>query len=250
MEDLTDVTINNTPKRFVEIAKYLTEVDPTQLNALDPTSKAFYDHCYEFSGVPLVVKDLAAIDGTGKATITWTDDNTGPDVDSYKVFYKVGCAGTETKADILASTEFTGTKDPAGTDITDVGGAGTKMGIVVAGVNEIGIGPYTDPVFVDIAVSAVPGTPTALSGEDGTGKATITWTDHSPASTSYKVFYLTGAIGTENLAAVLAGTEFEGTKSPEGTDITASGTKVAVVVAGVNAIGDGEYAGPIFVDVA
>jgi len=83
--------------------------------------------------------------GLNQVTVTWTD--VGPASDSYKVYYKTSAAGTETQADILGETEFTGTKNPLGTDIP---AAATKIGFVVAGVNEVGTGEYTDPVFVDI----------------------------------------------------------------------------------------------------
>ncbi len=95
-----------------------------------------------------------------------------------------------------------------------------------------------------------PDEPTSLAGTDTTGDVTITWTDAGAVSTSYSVFYKTGCAGTELEAAILAATEFTGTKSPAGTVITASGTKVGFVVAGVNANGIGAYAGPVFVDVA
>lgn len=84
--------------------------------------------------------------GLNQVTVTWTDN--GPGSDSYKIYYKTGTAGTETQADILAGTEFTGTKNPLGTDIP---AAATKIGFVVAGVNEVGTSEYTGPIFVDIA---------------------------------------------------------------------------------------------------
>lgn len=96
----------------------------------------------------------------------------------------------------------------------------------------------------------VPDEPESLAGSDTGGDVTITWTDAGAVSTSYTVFYLTGCVGNEDEAAILAGTEFVGTKSPAGTVITASGTKVGFVVRGVNANGNGQYAGPVFVDVA
>jgi hypothetical protein len=104
-----------------------------------------------------------------------------------------------------------------------------------------------DITFDDTDTTGVTGSVSV--GQQGFNGVTVTWTDNGPESDSYSLYYITGAVGTEVLADVLAGTEFVGTKNPAGTNIPASNTKVGIVLAGVNEIGTSTYAGPIFVDV-
>jgi hypothetical protein len=85
--------------------------------------------------------------------------------------------------------------------------------------------------------TSIPRTPTVVAVAVGNTQLTATWTDVAPASTGYKVFYRLCPLGTENLAFVVAGTEWVGAKAAAGTVITglSNGSQYGVVVAGTNA---------------
>jgi hypothetical protein len=86
--------------------------------------------------------------------------------------------------------------------------------------------------------TSIPKTVTGTSLAIGNTQLVLTWTDiASPAATGYKVFWLACPLGSEDAAAIEAGTEWVGAKDPAGTTITGllNGTQYGVIVAGTNA---------------
>jgi hypothetical protein len=121
--------------------------------------------------------------------------------------------------------------------IVSTSGTGTLSGaMAAAAVDRIVSTSGTGTLSGDATCTSIPNAPTGTGLAIGNTELILTWTDVAPAATGYKVFWLACPLGTENAAAIEAGTEWVGAKSPAGTTITGllNGTQYGVIVAGTN----------------
>lgn len=145
--DYTKVDTTYTPTRWRRMSIHLLEEDTQDWNMLDATSKTWYQYVYDNVAAAVAQAVNLAEDSVAADEITFTfEDGTGAAVDTYKVYYLAGAAGTES-AETIKSTgsEFTGTIAKAGTTLTGLASS-TQHGIVVETINEVAT-RLSDPLF-------------------------------------------------------------------------------------------------------
>jgi hypothetical protein len=117
---------------------------------------------------------------------------------------------------------------------------GTQYFFKVAAINDLGTGPYSDPIGVTPGV--VPSTPTAVAGVGGDQQVTVLWTAPaalvSPPLTGYQVQVATSVDGVYSDAAGCPTNST--TPSCTATGLT-NATLYFFKVAGINSIGTGAY---------
>jgi hypothetical protein len=152
-----------------------------------------------------------------QATVTWTLSSGAT---SYSVYYIGNATGLETAAYIIANgTLFVGTVLNTGTIITGLT-PGNVINATVTATNTGGTSLGGTPSHA----SLIPLAPVSILTTPGHLQATVTW-NLSAGATSYNVYYIGNATGSETAAYVIAnGTHFVGTVINTGTVITGLST--------------------------
>lgn len=145
--DYTKVDTQYTPTRWRRMAIHLLEEDTEDWNALDPSSKTWYQYVYDNVAAVVAQAISLATDSVLASEITFTfADGSGAAVDSYTVYYLAGATGSES-AETIKSTgsTFGGVVSKTGTTLTGLT-ASTQYGIVVETTNEVGT-RLSSPLF-------------------------------------------------------------------------------------------------------
>jgi len=125
---------------------------------------------------PNTPSGLTAVDGDGKVTVSWNSVTST----TYKIYWSSTSGGTKTSPTIIDPA----TSPQVVTGLTN----GTTYYFAVIAKNSEGESALSSEVSATPTAAAVPAAPTGVGVLAGTGKATVSWTAVSGA-TSYYVYY-------------------------------------------------------------
>lgn len=165
-------------------------------------------------GAPAAPTSILVTPASTQATVTWT---LSPTATSYSVYYIGNATGLETAAYIIANgTLFVGTVLNTGTVITSLT-SGNIINATVTATNTGGTSAGGTPSHA----SLIPAAPAGITATSPIStQANVVWT-LSAGATSYNVYYIGNATGSETAAYIIAnGTHFAGTVLNTGTVIT------------------------------
>ncbi|BDG02714.1 fibronectin type III domain-containing protein [Anaeromyxobacter oryzae] len=171
--------------------------------------------------VPAPPANVSAVAGVGEAIVSWTASSGAT---SYDLYWSTSPAVSK-----ATGTKITGAV--SGDAVTGLA-IGTTYYFVVTAVNLGGESAESSPAASATPVSAAPAAPTGVTAAAGIGKATVSWTASSGA-TSYNVYWSTSAAVSKTNGTKVAGA----TSGATIAGLTAS-TGYFFVVTAVNAGGE------------